>query len=220
MKNIKLLAATLLLVSLSFSAFADGFTGSIKYKISAEGRELTPQEQSQMATELNMHYRDNMMMQENVSPMASYYTIVNNTTLETTILFDMMGQKLYTTIDGAVMKAKKDSLKGDKKPEIKLLDGTKTIAGYACKKAEVTSGEGDKKVTITVYYTEDIKAENEQFEELPGYPLEYTIPIPGDELELVYRASEVSTKKPKKKLFKIPSDFEEMPEQMRKQMGL
>ncbi len=61
---------------------------------------------------------------------------------------------------------------------IKYLDETKMIAGYKCKKAEVTmkSKEG-KAETFTVFYTDEIPSSETKnmFEGLKGMPLEYSI---------------------------------------------
>ncbi len=224
MKKITFLfVATLLMLSQVVFAGGDkdGFRGTVKYKITIEGRELTPTEQSQFPTDLVFYFLDNMERQDNIRPMGSYSTITNNETYEMTMLLDMMGQKLYTKIDGSKLKAVKDSINNANKDNFKLLDGTKTIAGYTCKKAEVFYGEGENKVTITVYYTEQIPVKHPDFNNIPGFPLYYSQALAGEEdVDIIYQAAEVSTKKPKKKLFKPSSDYSEMTPEMRKQMGL
>ncbi len=222
MKKITFLFVAVLL-TLSQIAVAggkkDGFNGTVKYKITVEGRELTPTEQSQYPTNLDLYYLGNMVRQDNISPMASYGSIVNMDTYDTKFLFDMMGQKLYTDIDGSKLKAIKDSLQENTKNNVTILEGTKTIAGYTCKKAEIAYGEGEQQIKITVYYTEEIKAKHPEFEELSGFPLYYAKPLGEDGVEMVFQATEVSTKKPKKKIFKASSDYEEMTPEMKKQMG-
>jgi GLPGLI family protein len=225
MKQITIILSAVLVLVSSYT-FAGGkkdggFNGSIKYKVSTEGREVTPQEQSGMPTEIAEYYLGNMVRKDVVTPMYSMIVIVNTDTKETIMLMDlpMMGKKMYIKKTGEEVKAAeakvKDSL--DLKPEVKLLDATKTIAGYTCKKAELTQGEN----VATVFYTEDIKANNEDFEGVPGFPLYYTTNLPQDEeLILIYQATEISKKKPKKKMFAIPSDYEEMSPEMQKQMGM
>lgn len=216
-----ILSAVLVLVSsYAFSGGKDGeFNGTIKYKISAEGREITPTEQSQMPSEIVEYHLGNMVRKDIVSPMYTITTIINNDTKETIMLFDMMGQKTYVKKSGEEVKEAKAKMKDsvETKPEVKLLDATKTIAGYTCKKAEIIDGE----TTVTVFYSEDIKANSEDFEDIPGFPLHYTTNVPQDEeLTLVYEATEISNKKPKKKMFAIPSDYEEMSDEMKKQFGM
>ena len=227
MKQLSIILSAILVLVSTFS-FAgkdkdgDKFTGSIKYKITPEGREITPTEQSQLPAESIFYYRDNMMRNDNVMPMVSVFTIVNTETDEMILLLDQMGKKMHLTISSEDMKKVKANKKDttESKPEYKLLEGTKTIAGYTCKKAEIIDGE-DK---MTIYYTEEIKAEQKEFKDAPGFVMNYTIEIPDDDLYLVYQVTEVSTKKPKKSLFTIPNDYEEMPEafktQVRTSMGL
>ncbi|MBN2667761.1 MAG: hypothetical protein JXR60_00915 [Bacteroidales bacterium] len=221
MKQFTILLSAIFLLS-SFQAFSggkkgsEGFSGTIKYKVSYEGREITPTEQSQLPSEKIDYFLGSMMRMDIVTPMYSFLTIINNESLETTILFDMMGQKMYVKKSGEEVKAAKDSLK-DEKPNIKLIDETKTIAGYACKKAEI---EKDGAIT-TVYYTEEIKANSEEYKDLPGFPLYISQKLPQDEeLVMVYQATEVSVKKPKKGIFEIPAGYEEMSDEMKKQIGM
>jgi len=63
-------------------------------------------------------------------------------------------------------------------PEIKYVDGTKTIMGYTCHKAEITVyGDKEKKNSRVdaVYYTTDILGSScqEVFKGLKGFPLEW-----------------------------------------------
>jgi len=219
-----ILSAVLILIS-TFSYAGgkkdgDNFTGTIKFKISTEGREVTPTEQSQMPSESIYYYRDNMMRNDNIMPMVSIFTIVNLETKETTLMMDQMGTKMQMTISAEDMKKVSENKNDSIKTEYKLLDGTKTISGYTCKKAEMINGENK----MEVYYTEDIKAEQKEFKDAPGYVMYYSVEIPDDELVLVYQVTEVLTKKPKKNLFVVPNDFEEMPDayktQIRASMGL
>ena len=218
-----ILSVVLILISsLSFAGGKDNgkFQGTIKFKVTTEGREVTPTEQSQMPSESVYYFRDNMMRNDNVMPMVSVFTIINLDTKETTLMMDQMGTKMQMTISGEDMKKVEDSKKDSSKTEYKLLDGTKTIAGYTCKKAQMVNGDH----TMDIYYTEDIKAEQKDFKDAPGYVMYYEVKIPDDELVLIYQVSEVSTKKPKKSLFVASKDFEEMPDtyktQIRASMGL
>lgn len=228
MKQITILLTAVLMLSASMS-FAGGkkgddkFTGTIKFKISTEGREITSQEQTQMPTESIYYFSGDLERMDNVTPMGSVSMITNTLTKEFTMLFDQMGQKMFITIPSEDMKkaeALKEKDTTEVKPEYKMLEGTKTIAGYSCKKGSVTVEE----TTIEFYYTEDIKAEQKEFEDAPGYIMYYEVNIPNDELVLVYQATEVITKKPKKKVFAVTSEYDEMSEaykkNIRQSMGL
>jgi GLPGLI family protein len=223
MKSITLLLS-IALVAINLNTFAGGkkpaggFSGTVKYKITYEGREISAQEQAQMPSEIVEYHLNNMTRKDMVTPMYSVITILNNETQETILLIDAMGRKFYIKKSGEEVKAamaKNDS--ANAKPEVKMLDGTKTIAGYVCKKAELVSGEE----TTTVFYTDAIAAVNQEYKEIPGYPMYYSSKIPQmEELVMVGEATSVDTKKPSKKLFEIPSDYEEMTPEMAKQMGM
>jgi len=220
------LAISLMLIS-SFSFAGDkkdgeSFSGTIKYKISAEGREVTSQEQVSIPTESILYYRDNMMRMDQVMPMMNMSSIINLDTEETIMLFDQMGQKMHMTISSEEAKKAKAIMEANDtiKSEYILLEGTKTIAGFTCKKAKLVNGENE----VIVYYTEDIKVEQKEFKNAPGLIMSYTQEIPGDELYLEILVTEISTKSPKKSMFTIPNDYDEMPDaikdQVRSSMGL
>ncbi len=200
----------------------DSFNGTVKFKVSAEGREITPTEQAGMPSEKVYYFLDKMVREDNISPMGSMNTIINSDTKEMILLLEQMGQKYHMTISGEDMKKAEEKMKdtAEVKPVYELLDGTKTIAGYACKKAKMTADE----TTLEFYYTEDIKAEQKEFKDAPGFVLYFEAPMPDDDLYIVYQATEVITKKPKKKAFSIPNDYEEMPDafktQVRSSLGL
>ena len=225
-RNTIFFAAALMLIS-SFS-FAGGdkdgesFSGTIKYKITAEGREVTSQEQVSLPTETTIYYRDNMLRMDQIMPMMSMSSIINMDTEETILLFDQMGQKMHMTISAEDAQKAKAQMEEKDSTEIKyeLLEGSKTIAGYTCKKAKLIHGDTD----MIIYYTEDIKVEQKEFKNAPGLIMSYTQEVPDDELYLEIQVIEVSTKKPKKSIFTIPNDYDEMPDavkdQVRTSMGL
>jgi len=120
-------------------------------------------------------------------------------------MFEMMGMKFYVeqTADD-IAKMKGDN---DEKPEIKLIDESKTIAGYNCKKAEITK-DGE---TMEVYYTDEIavpfdKNSQYQIEGINGILMEYVVDQQG--MTITFRAKEVKKAKQKPALFTVPSDFE------------
>jgi hypothetical protein len=108
--------------------------------------------------------------------------------------------------------------------EIELIDETKEIAGYSCKKAILTNEDGDEMET---WYTNDIevntKGQSYHNEEIPGFPLQFTQNANG--LIMTFTAVEVETKldkKKKKELFsvEVPDGYTEMtPEELQK-MGM
>jgi len=187
-----------------------GFQGMITYKITYEGRELTTQEETQMPNKKITMYVGAEEIEKQIAPMGSYFTVINHETNAFTIVIDQMGQAMY----GQWTKEEKsDSAKSADKPDIKMekLDGSKTIAGYKCKKANVTvkNKKGDVQ-KMTVYYTEDLKAPypDEDFD-IGGIVLQTEILL-GDEdddeaLTQVTTAIEIKKGKVKKKEYAIPA---------------
>jgi len=192
-------------VSVNAQKKAKPFSGVISFNIAFEGRELEPTEKAQMPTEIKTYYKDNMIRTDQISAMGSVSSISNTETNESTVLFDMMGQKM------AVKSTKKEfdeSIK-DLKYEVTFTDETKTILGYKCKKAVV---KDDKGTEMIVYYTEDINiknpnANNPAFMGIKGVALEYTQPTADEELTLHLTAKEVKKSKVKKTMFAVPSGY-------------
>ena len=218
MRKITVFSLVLLMI-VSINSFADGakgkkkvsgFQGSITYKISYEGRELTTQEETQMPNKKITYYVGAEEVEKQVAPMGSYFTVINHETNDFTIVIDQMGQTMY----GQWTKdAKSDSAKAADKPDIKIekLDGSKTIAGYKCKKANVTvkNKKGDEQKML-VYYTEELKAPypDEDFD-IGGIVLQTEILL-GDEdddeaLTQITTAIEIKKGKVKKKEYAIPA---------------
>jgi GLPGLI family protein len=108
-----------------------------------------------------------------------------------------------------------------KEVNIKYLEDEKMIVGYACKKAIYSSYSSKKEDTISiiVYYTPEISAKyNQQFKELKGLPLEYSVITQGMTLNFV--ANEIIQQKVAKSLFKTPKDYNSMSlEDFQKMMG-
>jgi GLPGLI family protein len=182
-----------------------GFQGSITYKISYTGRELTTQEETQMPNKMIKYYANFDEVDKIVMPMGYYFTITNRETKEFTIVYDMMGQKFYS-------QWVKDSTDNKDKPEIIVskLDETKTIAGYKCKKAVITVKSKEKDQITTVFYTEDFKPSfpDEDYN-IDGIILETEVLL-GDAdddeaLTMVSTATEVVKGKVKKSEYEIPA---------------
>jgi len=99
-------------------------------------------------------------------------------------------------------------------PKIKYIEGeTKTIAGYLCKKAEITETDPDngEEVTTTLFYTDEFGSEDmnygTQFHGLNGWPLEYE--MTGQNITIKYTAHSINKKaKISEADFLIPDDYQ------------
>ncbi len=129
-------------------------------------------------------------------------------------LFNMMGQKV---------KVLKESLpKADKKNTYKITynrDEVKTIAGYPCYQALMTSAEG---TVLTAYVTNKIKARHPYFVKLfaglEGWPMQYTIDNNG--MRMTFSAQSANADADVSKVFEIPADYEEKTaEELKSMMG-
>jgi len=218
MKKITVFSLVLLMV-LSINSFADGakgkkkvkgFQGMITYKITYEGRELTTQEETQSPNKKITMYVGAKEIDKTIMPMGSFFTVIDHETKDFTIVINQAGQAMYGQW---INEEKSDSAKAADKPDIKMekLEGSKTIAGYKCKKANVTikNKKGDEQKML-VYYTEDLKKAypDEDFD-IGGIVLQTEILL-GDEdddeaLTQISTAIEVKEGKVKKKEYAIPA---------------
>ena len=206
-KFFMLCAVVLFAASSLVKAGGDGFEGVIKYAIEVGGDELDAATKAQMPSEMVMYYKESLVRMEQVSPMYSIASISNVADGSVIILMDMMGQKFAVKQTKEDVEDAKAEVGDEEKPEINFIDETKEIAGYTCKKAEVTqNGE-----TMEVYYTDEISVpqnENAQnaVEGIDGMLMEFTINQQG--MTMTMTVKEVKKSKVKKTMFTVPPDYE------------
>jgi GLPGLI family protein len=199
------------LLSSAFIANAQkAFEGSIVYTIDISGESLTPEMKQMMAgSQMSVYMKGEKSRTDMNMAMQNTITISDAKAKSSFVLMDIMGQKYkIVTKDDA------------KKPEItvKELTDTKEVAGYKCKKAELsTTGQEP----ITVYYTEDIPntGYNTQIKGIKGYPLEFEVTQGG--MKINYSAKSVSKEKIEDAKFVVDDkDYKVMTkEELMKSMG-
>jgi GLPGLI family protein len=209
MKKI-LFAATLALLTITtLSAQKDSkkssFEGTVKYGISFEGSGL-PKEAMEMlngAEAVTYIKGEQRRMDLNMAIQSTTaITDIKNKSIVT--LMDIMGQKYLIRISEAELKKEEADA-----PElsIKYLDETKDIAGYKCKKAEITmkSKEGKEDV-VNVYYTEEIPTSEVKapYKGLKGFPMEYLLNQGG--LKMTFTTKSVSKEAVADSKFEIPKE--------------
>ncbi len=128
-------------------------------------------------------------------------------------LIESMGNKYQVKSD----KTKKD----EKDPVIKYVDGTKTIAGYNCHKAEITVTDDQGQSNVSdVYYTEDIvitPSKTGPFKGLKGFPMEYSVKQQG--MTISMSATTVTKQTVSDDTFKVPTGYKLMtPEEIQQDM--
>lgn len=212
MKNLaKLLFVSTVLILLSFKPGASTFEGTIVYSMEVDGKDLPPEATAMFKqSEIKIQNKGNQSRTESKNAMTTTIMLVDNTSEKGITLIEMMGSKFMMKID------KEEIKKGKTKPDVKVknLSETKTIAGYKCKKAEVTITMDDKKtMTTTVFYTDELpypKGYQSQFNGLTGFPLEYTINEPSSGMKIKMTAKSVTKEKLDDKIFDVPAGYKEV----------
>jgi hypothetical protein len=177
------LFSTLAVVALSaLSLNAQIKEGIITYAMTMEG---LPPEQAAMIgdMELKSTFKNTMVLTEMSSMMFTNQTLVDDKGM--VMLMEQMGNKI------AVKQTKEEMEKEEAKqkekpadPKIEYTTETKTIAGYECKKAIVTtiSGKDKKEEKMEIWYSDKFENLNKEgkgrgqsfMKGLKGVPFEYS----------------------------------------------
>ena len=135
-----------------------------------------------------------------VSALANFTTIHDSRSGTAVVLQEVGGQKLLIRMTEEDWKDKNRKYEGIK---FTPAEETKMLAGYKCKKAIAELKDGS---TFTVFYTEDIIPENNnyssEFKTLKGLPLEYE--LKQGNLNIRYVVSQVSLNPVPVSKFDIP----------------
>lgn len=214
MKNIVTIGIILML------AFTAGFTSAqksyiIKYEITYDMPGMDASMKAQLPSEMIMYIKGNKMMQETKSSMGSQSAIYDGDAKTSIVLIDMMGQQFAIKIGKEELEKK---LAEVPKVTIDQVNETKKIAGYNCKKAEITEGDN----TYAVFYTEELGVGDinwaTEYKDLKGVMMEYS--ASQQEMTMKFTAVEVKEQKIKDKQFTVPSGYEELtPEEAKKKFG-
>lgn len=201
-KRVMLLPA--LLLNLCILAQDDFKEGRIVYEMSYPGAQFDAQTLAMLPTETTWYIKgEKVRMEQKMAMGMSSTTVVDGKAKEGFTLMDMMGNKTVIKMSAEQMKKMSENAP---KPNVKLSDETKTIAGYVCKKADVTDEKGNKS---TVYYTQKIKARinKGQTGDIDGFPLEFQIKTP--QLSILMTATKLVSEKVDDSYFTIPPGYEE-----------
>jgi GLPGLI family protein len=209
------LAASAVLFSAPAKAQKKLSEGKITYEISFPGMQIDPQQAAMLPTESITYIKGDKSRSEQKMGMGMSQVVISDSKANSAvILMDMMGNKTAIKMTAAEME------KGEKeKPQVKVLDETKEIAGYKCKKAEITDSKGN---TSQVYFTKDIKGTQGGgkglFKELDGFPMEFELKQQG--MSMKFTVTNVSDEKVDDNLFAVPAGYKEMTlEEFQKSMG-
>jgi hypothetical protein len=191
----KKLFSTLALVALTtFGMQAQTKEGYIVYQSKMEG--LPPEQSSMFESETKVYFKSGKSLIEVNSMMYSMQMLLNDE--GTLMLMDQMGNKFAVKRSKADLEAEAAKNKTPD-PKIEYTNETKTIAGYECKKAIVTTIVDKKEVKSEIWYTDKLEMEKPKsgdrmsgnIKGLKGVPFEYSMNIAGGKMTMT--ASEVST---------------------------
>ena len=223
MKKLSLLVLSLAaIVAFSFTNSTSDFEGKIVYTISVEDANLPPEAKAMFeGSEMTMYIKDTKSRSEMNMGFQNTTTISDGKTKTSVLLMEVMGNKYKIKNDES---AKKED---DKNPDVtvKYSDDTKEIAGYKCKKAEITFKDKSGAAQSTaVYYTEEISnhmgydKKNSIFKDIKGMLLEFVVKMQnGGNMKM--SAKSVSKETVSASKFDIPNDYKETTmEDMQKDM--
>ncbi|HXC03191.1 MAG TPA: DUF4412 domain-containing protein [Bacteroidia bacterium] len=179
------LSAALLTTTL-FAQAQKNFEGSMVFTMDISGEGLPPEAKQMMeGSEMRIYMKAEKCRIDMKMAMQNTITLSDAKAKSSYVLMDMMGQKIkmITTPDLST-----------KQPDVTVKETTETkeIAGYKCKKAEVTAANQEP---IIVYYTEEIANNgfNTQVKGIKGYPLQFETTQGG--MKISYTAKTVTKEK-------------------------
>ena len=221
-KTILALSLSLLCVMNVNAQNKTNFEGVIIFSISFEGSGLPPEAAAMLkGAETVIYIKADKQRVDMTMPMQSTSTFTDNKSKNSVTLMDIMGKKYLIKMNEAEIKKEQETA-----PEIIInnTDETKIIAGYKCKKAEITVKSGGEKM-INVFYTEEIPTNETKpvFNGLKGVPLEYSVTQGG--MEMKFTAKSITKESVSDSKFEIPKEgyiettIEDLQKTMLKQMG-
>jgi GLPGLI family protein len=158
------------------SAQKKNFEGVITYSISFEKSGLPPDAITMLdGAESIVYIKGDKRRVDMKTIMQSTTSVMDDKAKTVLMTMEVMGHKYLVRMNEADLNKEKETAPAT---SIIYLDEQKEIAGYACKKAEVTLKEtdGSGKMFI-VYYTDAIPTNSikNAFEGLKGFPMQYDI---------------------------------------------
>jgi GLPGLI family protein len=204
-----LLALAAGLMLLTAAASPKDFKGVIIYKITLSGDNVADEMKAMMPKSMTMTIRGNMAKSEMITGMGKTVSISNGEDKTNITLLDMMGQKIAVKTTNEEIKAE---MAKQTPAVVEVMNETKDILGYACKKAivHVTDETGGKQ-DITVFFTDElgtgaINFDNAQFKDINGVMLEFEMVNP--QFTMHFIATSVEKKNVAETEFAIPEGYQ------------
>ena len=192
------------------------FKGIITYDVTYPGMNVEPSQMAMLPQKVTLTTNGEKAKFDVAMTSMNQTMIIDPEAKTTTLLLEMMGNKV-------MMKPNKQDIPKGKEPIVTITTETKQIAGYTCKKAEISFGdEKSKSDPIIVYFSEELGTNklfyDNEYRTLPGIPLEFTYKMQGRNMHMV--AKTIEKTRVTSKDMEVPSGFKEMtPEQLRQMFG-
>jgi len=163
--------------------------GTITYDVTIQSGNAAPQQGDALVSATNTVYlKANNSRTEMMSALGNETTIHNGKSGAAVILKEFRGQKLMIKLTREDWEQKNRAFSGI---AFNPTGETKTIAGYACKKAIAKMTDGK---TFVVYYSPDLVPANKDYDatftNLPGLAMEYE--IESGKMKFRYTLSKIS----------------------------
>lgn len=219
--RIKSLLAILIMAAFSTTAFAQELTLKYGIEMSSDNPQVKAQIGMMQGSTLTLFSKDGKFRQVMSlgSDLAKTTTIMNSDTKKGVLLIEGMAGKIAAPFNLEEF----DQSSNDSDVKVELMEDTKTILGYTCKKAVLTTKSGHK---ATYWYTKDIKtiknATRGEYipKQIPGMPLEFSLSQPN--IDMTFTATNIEHKVTGDNLFdtSVPSGYTEKSlDEIQKMMG-
>jgi GLPGLI family protein len=212
-----------LALSVTFSLKAQLTEGHFTYTIEASSENPDMQMVTGMmqGSTLDIHFKDKITRSEmKMGSMMNIVTVSNENSGEILLLMSGMIGK-----NAILMTTEEVEALSEGKPEmnVELLDETKTIEGYLCKKAVLSDENGGESI---FWYTEEIEiskvGQTYLNKEVPGFPMQYDLNNNGLKMTMTVSKFEKNLDKNAKLLFeiKIPEGYKILTLEELEKMGM
>ena len=212
-----------LALSVTYSLKAQLTEGHFTYTIEASSENPDMQMVTGMmqGSTLDIHFKDKITRSEmKMGSMMNIVTVSNENSGEILLLMSGMIGKNAILITTEEVEALSEG-----KPEmnVELLDETKTIEGYLCKKAVLSDENGGESI---FWYTEEIEiskvGQTYLNKEVPGFPMQYDLNNNGLKMTMTVSKFEKKLDKNIKSLFdmNIPEGYKTLTLEELEKMGM
>jgi len=206
-KVVSFIAILAINLPLMVAAAGKPFEGVITYKISYPDSKLTESTLAMFPKLMTITVKGSKSKTEISTGMGNQTEIIDYTDKTKVALLDMMGQKY------AIKQTAEDIRKEmEKEPtaKVEVTNETKSIAGYACKKAIVTAEQDGEKTVYEVWFTNEIGSKDANFDnalykDIDGVLMEFLMTTP--QITMKFTVSSVDKKSVSAKEFEIPAEY-------------